>query len=34
MILLDAEIGLYYLVAAGLMALGQLLNRESFFPKG
>jgi hypothetical protein len=34
MILFDAEIGLYYLVAAGLMAFGQLLNREMFFSKG
>ncbi len=34
MILFDAEIGLYYIVAAGLMAFGQLLNRGSFFPKG
>ena len=33
MILFDAEIGIYYLVAAGLMAFGQLLIRESFFPK-
>ena len=34
MILFDAEIGIFYLVAAGLMAFGQLLNRGSFFPKG
>jgi hypothetical protein len=30
----DAEIGLYYLVAAGLMAFSQILTREAFFPKG
>lgn len=29
----DAEIGLYYLVAAGLMTLGQFLTRESFITK-
>jgi hypothetical protein len=33
MILFDAEIGIYYLVEAGLMALSQLMTRESFFPK-
>ena len=33
MILFDAEIGIFYLVAAGLMALAQLLTRETFFPK-
>lgn len=32
-IFFDADIGLYYLIAAGLMALGQLLTRDSFFPK-
>jgi hypothetical protein len=31
--LFDAEIGVYYLIAAGLMALGQLLTRDLFFPK-
>jgi hypothetical protein len=31
--LFDAEIGLYYLIAAGLIILGQLLTRDSFFPK-
>ncbi len=30
MILFDAEVGLFYLVAAGVMAFGQLLNRELF----
>lgn len=33
MIPFDADIGLYYLVAAGLMAFSQLLTRESFFLK-
>jgi hypothetical protein len=31
LILFDAEIGLFYLVAAGLMALAQLLTRDAFF---
>lgn len=34
MIIFDAEIGLFYLVAAGLMAYGQFLTRDSFFLKG
>lgn len=33
MIVFDADIGLYYAIAAGLMAVGQLLTRDSFFPK-
>jgi hypothetical protein len=31
--LFDVDIGLYSLVAAGLMAFGQMLTRESFFSK-
>lgn len=31
--LFDAEIGIFYLVAAGLVAVGQLLTRDSFFSK-
>ena len=33
MILFDSDIGIYYLVAAGLMAFGQLLTRQTFFPR-
>jgi hypothetical protein len=31
MILFDSQVGLFYLVAAGLMAVGQLLTRDAFF---
>ncbi len=32
LILFDAELGMLYLTAAGLMAVGQLLTRSVFFP--
>jgi len=31
LILFDSEVGLYYLIAAGVMAVGLLLTRSAFF---